>query len=210
MRWIFHKYTEMTIAVGGTDLGGVSNVLLLEPGGREWDGGACAELLASGGGTTRVLAVTYTDPSIAHLDEFESVAGHRPAEVSIVSVDETATEPRTETVDGMTIRSVGPADNLTGVAAAVSECLGAWSERAAPDDDLVFCFDSLTAMLQSVSRERAFRFLHVLTRRLEQAGAVGHYHVEPGRHDEQTIATLSPLFDATIEVTADDDVEVWS
>jgi hypothetical protein len=67
-------------------------------------------------------------------------------------------------------------------------------------------FDSLTSLLQYVELQRAFRFLHVLANRVKTAGAVAHFHMDPGAHDEQAMATLSSLFDAVAEF---DDGE-WS
>lgn len=50
---------------------------------------------------------------------------------------------------------------------------------------------------------RAFRFLHLLTRRLSLAGAIAHFHLDPETCDEKTIETLRPLFDAVLEVDED-------
>lgn len=67
---------------------------------------------------------------------------------------------------------------------------------------MVGCFDSITALLQYTTVEKAFRFLHVLTNRVRRTGATAHYHLIPGTHDEQALATLGTLFDARIDATA--------
>jgi hypothetical protein len=50
-------------------------------------------------------------------------------------------------------------------------------------------------MLQYVELDQAFRFLHVVTDRLADADAMAHFHVDPGAHDDETIETLTSLFD---------------
>lgn len=45
-----------------------------------------------------------------------------------------------------------------------------------------------------------FRVLHVLRQQLSQSGVSAHYHLSTDARDEQTIATLTPLFDAVVTV----------
>jgi hypothetical protein len=70
----------------------------------------------------------------------------------------------------------------------------------------VVTFDSLTALLQYVELQRAFRFLHVLANRVKTTESVAHFHMDPAAHDAREVATLSSLFDAVAEF---DDGE-WS
>jgi hypothetical protein len=48
--------------------------------------------------------------------------------------------------------------------------------------------------------ETVFRFLHVLTGRLDGVNAVGLFTIDPTTHDEQTVNTLKQLFDGAIEL----------
>lgn len=67
-------------------------------------------------------------------------------------------------------------------------------------DRVTLCFDSLTAFLQYVDVADAYRYLHALIERLWSAGAVGHFHVDPGAHGEETLDALTGLFDAVVEL----------
>jgi hypothetical protein len=58
--------------------------------------------------------------------------------------------------------------------------------------------DSLTALLQHVSVDTAFRFVHVLSGRVERENAVLVAGINPGAHDDRTLATLTHLFDVAV------------
>jgi len=92
-----------------------------------------------------------------------------------------------------------PAD-LTTLGIRISEQLSEWGST---DEQPVVCFHSLTELLEATDLNRAFRFLHLLTRRLSLAGAIAHFHLDPETCDEKTIETLRPLFDAVLEVDED-------
>jgi hypothetical protein len=89
---------------------------------------------------------------------------------------------------------VEPSD-LTGQEIAVTEALAA---------DTEVCFDSLTALLQYADRERAFQFLHSLGERCADSSARIHYHLDPDSADDRTVAALSTLMDAVVDVGADE------
>lgn len=210
----------MTETVDGADLEDVSNVLLLGSRRSERAAEACGELPAFGG-ADHLLGVTYGRSPAALLDEFAGMTGRRPAEATIICVTpgdpiagvyaEAGSRPPDAgpaQVDGATVYRVRPWDNVAGVGIAVSEHLGAWRSTADADDTLAFCFDSLTSLLQHVSQKRAFRFLHAISRRVAQTSAVGHYHADREAHDEGTLATFAPLFDATVEIGSGENVEI--
>jgi hypothetical protein len=61
-------------------------------------------------------------------------------------------------------------------------------------------------MLQYVDVETAYEFLHAVTGQVHAAGARAHFHVDPSAHDDQKIAAIMSLFDASVSLQ--DDVEV--
>ncbi len=67
------------------------------------------------------------------------------------------------------------------------------------------CFHSLDELSAHVDAETVFRFLHVLTRRLSEADAVGLFALDRTAVDERTARTLEPLFDAVREIESDED-----
>lgn len=159
---------------------------------------------------TRVLAVNYTHSPDDWLADWRAHVGTDPAECVIVSVGETtraatsagapsADVPKSSAGSDRVVRSVETPDDLTGLGITLSEYLSSWGDAT----EVLVAFDSLTVLLQYVDLQRAFRFLHVMTNRTRTAGATGHYHLDPGAHDDQTVATLSSLFDAVVEYEDD-------
>ncbi|WP_435196096.1 DUF7504 family protein [Natronomonas sp. EA1] len=86
-------------------------------------------------------------------------------------------------------------NDLTGLGITLGEQLGDWSGgNVTPFLD----FHSLTAALQYVDFQRVYRFVHVMTARSAALDALSYYHIDPEAHDEQTVATLTSLFDAAV------------
>ena len=149
----------------------------------------------------RVLAVEYTRGPDGWLDEWNRHVGRPPTETAIVSVNDgtrsaaAAVDPAVYEGDGdgSAISVVESPDDLTGLGITIGGHLKRWEESA---DPVLVTVDSLTVLLQYVDLKRAFRFLHVMVNRVKGAGAVGHYHMDPAAHDEQTVATLASVFDA--------------
>lgn len=173
-------------------------------------------------GTSRVIAVNYTQSPDDWLSDWRRFVGTDPAECVIVSVGETvrstATGPEaTEnsissgSADGVgrVVRSVETPDDLTGLGIAISEHLSEWApaDTGAGTGEIVLSFDSLTIPLQYVDLQRVFRFLHVMTNRARTSRASSFFHVDPDAHDEQTVTTLASLFDTVIEYEGDGE---WS
>lgn len=57
------------------------------------------------------------------------------------------------------------------------------------------CFQSLTDSLAHTDPKELFQFLHILTYRITEVGAVGRFLLDQTTIDEKTIRTLEPMFD---------------
>lgn len=169
----------------------------------------CHELVESGDvANAHVLLVTYTTSPDRRLERWDRHVDARPRHLEILGVGDsprsaaatsrgTVASPRGD----VTVSYASPTD-LTGVGIRISERLAEWARDASHGSSpFLLCFDSLTALLAYAELERAFRFVHVLTGRLRTAGARGHFHLDPAAHDDQTVATLAPLFDAVLDGT---------
>jgi hypothetical protein len=182
---------------------GVTNVLLLAPSLGEQSTETCFELLTqSPPAQTNVLTVTYTQSPGAWVADWNAHAGGHPARGGIVSVGELEADiddPR------WAVREVETPSDLTGVGIELSELLSGIATAAAEDEHIAVCFDSITSLLQYAELQRAFRFLHVVTARVKTVDGVGHFHLDPDAHDQQTLATLKGLFDAVVEVDGSGD-----
>ncbi|USZ66995.1 hypothetical protein NGM10_09665 [Halorussus salilacus] len=184
-------------------------VLVLSPSIHDATDDACLDLLSLDDPSEQnVLWVAYTRSPDACIQDWVSSVGERPRNLRFVSVGETTRSAsavsggdgtRGEVVDALS----SPGD-LTGLGIKLSEVLKAWDSN---DNETVACFDSLTALLQYADLQTVYKFLHVLTGRFDAAGVTAHFHLDPDACDDQTVSTLTSLFDTVLEL--DDDGE-WA
>lgn len=180
------------------------NMLLMSPEGDDSDRAACIDLLTLvDPGRSNLLVVTYRDTPDEWYRRWTKNIGEQPQEIGMVSVGEATRS----TAAGMPVaRGNGlpsdspvvsvPATDLTELGIAVNRYIAEWGDNRYRT---VLCFDSLSAMLQWTDLETAFRFLHVLTSRLDSVDAIAHFHCDPTVHDETVLRTLSQLFDQIID-----------
>jgi hypothetical protein len=100
-----------------------------------------------------------------------------------------------ESVGDVPVYTVAGPDDLTGYGVALTRVL------EDIDDPLMIRLDSLTALLQHVSTDAAFRFIHVLCGRVDRETAVLVATVDPDAHDDQTVATITQPFDVAVTGT---------
>jgi predicted regulator of amino acid metabolism with ACT domain len=96
---------------------------------------------------------------------------------------------------------------MSGIGIKVSEFLDEYLITEGLTQNRV-ALDSLTPMLLSSDLQTVFRFMHVLTCRIEVANAIGIHVIESTAHDAKTVNTLKQLFDGVIEVEPDRPVSV--
>ena len=185
-----------------------SNVLLLAPltptGNR-----ACLELLAS---TTppekaNVAAVTYTPPPETWISDWRSHNDRLPAELAFIhanTVETTGDEGDSAVPPDIPVSRVDPNQPMD-IIAPLSEQLTRWNGNG---NKTLVSVQTLTILLEYVDFDTAFRYLHILTHRVQAADAIGFYHMDPDIHDEETVNTLKTLFDAVVVVS--DDGQEWS
>ncbi|MFB6172069.1 MAG: hypothetical protein ABEJ23_06010 [Haloarculaceae archaeon] len=179
-----------------------ANTLLLAPAFDDGEDAVCADMLGvAEPGETDALFVTLTASPDARIDHWRTrVSPSPPANLGVVSVDESTRSAAARSASATTanghVRSVSSPGDLTGLGIAISEYLSEWHGDG---NRTVVCFHSLTPLLQYADARRVFQFLHVLTRRVESADAVAHYHLDPSAHDERTVRMLSSLFDEVVD-----------
>ncbi|WP_336035349.1 DUF7504 family protein [Halobacterium yunchengense] len=148
------------------------------------------------GSASNVLAVTYRTPAEDWLGRFQ--AG--PERVAVVSVGEqsraaTASSPGggTDVLASTTgvVETVADAGDVAAVGALVCDYLAAW-EGAGSTDVVV---DDASAVLDAVSAETAFRFLHALLSRAASMDARVVAGFDASRYPPHVVQTFAPLFD---------------
>lgn len=158
----------------------------------------CVDVLgADTPGEKRVVHIAYgEDPSVL-VEEWEQRHDARPASLAVICPTEAA-PPESSLPEDVHVTGVDATD-LTGLSIAVSRYLDQW-EHAGP---VTVCFHSLGPLLDHAERDRVFRFLHTLTGRFMAANATAHVHLDPAATDQQTVATLSTLFDTVVRAGED-------
>jgi len=183
----------------------VSNVLVYAPSFDADERTPCKDLLVHDEPAAQtLLAITYRQSPREWVADWIEEIGTDPTEGAVIGVgnrgqfgaDETESKP-----DAWTLSEVENPGDLTGLGVELSEHLSGRYDTGQPGPAL--CFDSITHLLQYADLEAAFRLLHVVTGRIRNANARGHYHIDPEAHKQQEIATLMGLFDAVVEHTDD-------
>jgi hypothetical protein len=98
----------------------------------------------------------------------------------------------------VTVDTISDVGDLQSLGILLSSTVSEFDEG-----EVVFCLDSITAILQYTELNRAYRFLHTLIHRFDTVDVRGHYHVDPSTVDESTLSTLAPLFDTVFETFED-------
>jgi hypothetical protein len=170
----------------GPDLADAANVLVLS-GGLDSDARTAYVEQMAPPGVDSLIVVSFTEDPVRWLDDWGR-AGEAPERAMLVE-----NAAREADRAGVERAEEAPGD-LTGLGITVSERLTDWGE----DGPSLLLFESLTVLLQYADLKRVFRFLHVVVNRVKATGSTAHYHLDPDAHDDQTIATLTSLFDAVV------------
>ena len=181
----------------------------------------CTELLhPDDAAETNVLWVSYTKSPDQQLRRWREHTDERPAEMGIVSVEDSTRSVAAETggssgpggpslpETNAPVETVNSPNDLTGLGIRITEFLTDWDEKN--DNRTVVCFDSLTALLQYVELETAYEFLHIITGRMANTDAFAHFHMDPEAHDDQTVEIVTSLMDAVVEVDASGEERIRS
>ena len=85
---------------------------------------------------------------------------------------------------------------LAGLGETVSRVIAEHNDQSVT---LSVSFEILSDLIATSDLEQVFRFLHLLTARLERADALGHFYLNPDSRSGPTVNLLSELFDLRIE-----------
>jgi KaiC/GvpD/RAD55 family RecA-like ATPase len=133
----------------------------------------------------RVLAdyqSLLTDPNNTHLGIVDCVTQHQ------------GRSPK----DTETVKYTSSPTDMTGIGIKFSDFLEEfYTDRGVRQNRIVV--DSLSTLLMYSELQTVFRFMHVLTSRIEDADAIGIFVIESSAHDAETMNTLKQLFDGLVE-----------
>jgi len=177
---------------------------------------AACERLLGGVGLERRHVFLTTDASVDELLARRTAGTHERDPASLGVVDATgAIRTRSAAAStpagnepspaiGAWYDAVDTLDDLTTLYALLEDHVRRVARDDADPGELRFCLDALDPFLDAVDPESLFRFVHLLTSTVREVDGMGHVHTtsDPRR---DPLATLEPLFDATVHVDADTD-----
>jgi len=186
-------------------IGRSSSILLLAPLHESPDDGACIDLLTpEPPGEANVVSVTLSASPAERLSLWQREAGSElPTRATIVDARRNMTNRELPTSESgpISVRGVPENANLYDIGLVIAGQLGAWKDTPEPT---VMCLHSLTALLAAYEPEQVIGLITALNDLCERLGVTAHHHLDPDAHDEETVATLRPLYDAVVEHTPDD------
>jgi hypothetical protein len=154
---------------------------------------ACTDLLELEGEADRnVLLVRYRQMDEGRLEQI----ARKAARTKLLTIG--YTQPLPQSVgDSVESVKINNPNDVTRLGIVVTGTMDEWESTPARS---VVCYDPLDVLLRYKNVKSAFRFLHLFLGKLQSAGAVSHFHVDPSAGDPQEINTLKPLFDAVVTI----------
>jgi hypothetical protein len=175
-----------------------TNTIVLAPSLSDQKRQTCLDLQQAGP-TDRldVLYVTYSSAPAELVTQWRDTVGGLPARMGIVVVSAQPGQRGDDALPENVFVTTANPNDITGLGMRLNNYL---NDRDG-DTQLVVCFDSMTEMLQFSELQPAYKFLHMFAGQLRDADACGHFHLDPGAHEDRTISRLKPLFDAAFDLT---------
>lgn len=169
-----------------------TNVLVQSGSQDDRTHGVCQDLLYSGSSDPYALLVRYRKMDPERLGQIASHTHH----TKVIAVGYSQPTPASEDANVECVQINSPND-ITRLGIIVSGTLDDWADDGR---DITFCYDSLNVLLNYRDVKSTFRFLHVFLSTLDQAEAIGHFHVDSVGGNPQDISTLKPLFDEIVSI----------
>lgn len=149
------------------------------------------------------LFVSTTMPSRRLLAACRS---HTDLETDLFGVIDCTGQEVGRTVDGIEVRYVSTQSDLTGIGMKFSALYESLYSKAS-DGRVRSGLLSLSSLSMYVDLRTLYRFTHTLSARIDGAGGLGVFTIDPTTHDERTVNTLSQVADARIEVRESEGVD---
>ncbi len=157
---------------------------------------ALAQGANAGEGT---VIITTRDSSSRVVSEYHSLL-EKPDSAQYGIVDCVTQHQGRSPSDTEQVKYASSPTDMTGIGIKFSEFVEEfYSGRGITQNRIAM--DSLSTLLMYADLQTVFRFMHVLTSRIEDADAIGLFVIESTAHDAETMNTLKQLFDGIVHVT---------
>ena len=143
-----------------------------------------------------LIRVVYNQSPRSVLTSYRDESTPLPGNVGLLVADDQAdpgsTDATIRIIDNTTIKmtTVSPTD-LTGLGIQFTQLL---TDVAETGNQTVVCFDSITALLQFVDFDSAYKYLSTMTSQLRTKNIVSYFHLSPSAHDQIAHSRLKQLF----------------
>lgn len=171
-------------------------VLVLRPQTAASEDLTCKRALVDDPSEVELLGVSFSQRPARWYDEWCDALGADPTAATVITTPEFGDDDLDDRDLG--VETVATPSNLTGVGVKTTPYLNEWS-------DAVVAVESLTVLLQYTSPQVVYRFLHVLTTRIQTTGSAGQFYLDPTIQDDQTVDLLTTLFDVVVECDGGED-----
>lgn len=180
---------------------GSSNVLWTPTPDYETEEDGCLELLTPRDVTDGVsaLVVTFRQTPEEVLTDWDRRPGvSRPRRLHFIGAENVAGYnseqwPRDgENGTELVVEAVDDVADLATLGVRISSVL---SEFEATGDEIVTYFGPISSLLETRELSDVFRFLHILTGRMQTVDANAYFHIDRDDYSEETMSTLKRLFE---------------
>ena len=155
-------------------------------------------------GTTQgngAIVVTTKDNADRVLADYEKRVAYEGRPVAVVDCV-TRQQGVSDVRDDERIKYASSPVDMTGIGIKLSEFLQAFYQDRGIEQNRIMV-NSLSTLLMYSDLQTVFRFLHVFTGRIQSVDALGLFCIDSSAHDDQTLNTLTQLFDGIITTSED-------
>jgi hypothetical protein len=174
-----------------------SSILVLRSESNVGADGSCKRHLLGDAVAVRLVGLEFSRPPREWHDSWRDLLGDRVVDAALVTSSDHSRDLDRE---GLTVRTVSSPAALTGIGMKTTALMSEWE---AAEEEVVFVAESLTEILQYAQLQTLYRFLHVLTGRIDAVGARGQFYLDPTTQPPRVVNTLKTLFHGVLEREAD-------
>lgn len=152
-----------------------------------------------------VLAVSFSRPPDRVVEDWSDRREEPPGHLHVLCAnDSLRTSAPANAIDipvpWVDVSMVNPA-NLTGFGVRLTGFLDRFDarRRRGEAENCLVCFDSLTAFASHVDADTLVRFLELTATETTASGAIGHFHITPGAHDDALLDRVRGVLDSAVD-----------
>ncbi len=152
------------------------------------------------------IIVTTKDSADRVLDDYAKRTSYEGKPVAVVDCV-TRQQGVGDVRDDDRIKYTSSPVDMTGIGIKLSEFLQAFHRDRGIKRNRIMVH-SLSTLLMYSDLQTVFRFLHVFTGRIQSVDGLGLFCIDATAHDDQTMNTLTQLFDGVVTLSEDDEPKI--